>query len=348
MAEVDCLKHEAERMARTFLKSLLIGKLRHSRRSGTAGFTLLELLIVSLISGLLISGLMYLVVELLAADQRESSRTETQRDMQMAMDYISTELKEAVYVYTGECMAGTVVPCPGLAASLPTVFTADSTPVLAFWKQQPIPNALRVSQCSQGTQTLGGQPVPCILGNSYSLVVYSLNTANAAQTWQGRARITRYALSEFNSAGTARTTGYAQVSSNFDGWTSTTPRPTGTPDVLVDFVDDGVGATTVVGAGNPDCPNDPSIPGTEYLPSPITSASPTTVAPAAKSFFACVNRLTLTSTPYRDVVLFLRGSISGRPGFRGADRAFLPTLETRVLTRGVLQREPGRATGTGP
>ena len=335
-------------MARTFLKSLLIGKLRRSRRSGTAGFTLLELLIVALIAGLLISGLMYLVVELLAADQRESSRTETQRDMQMALDYISTELKEAVYVYTGECMAGSaLLGCPGLAASLPSVFTADSTPVLAFWKQQRIPNELRRTQCSAGTQTLGGQPVPCIIGHSYSLVVYSLSTANAAQTWQGRARITRYALTEFNSAGTARTPGYVSVSSNFGAWESSpTARPTGTPDVLVDFVDDGVGATTVVGAGNPTCPEDLSIPGNEYLPSPIITGSPTTVAPAAKSFYACVNNLTLSSTPYRDVVLFLRGNISGRPGFRGADRAFLPALETRVLTRGVLQREPGRATGT--
>lgn len=342
-------------MARTFLKSLLIGKLRRSRRSAAAGFTLLELLVVSLIAGLLISGLMYLVVELLAADQRESSRTETQRDMQMAMDYISTELKEAVYVYTGECMAGTAASgCPGLAASLPTVFTANSTPVLAFWKQQRIPNALRLSQCSGAlgaNQTLGGQPVPCILGHSYSLVVYSLSTANPTQTWQGRARITRYALTEFNSAGTARTPGYAPVSSNFNMWTSATPRPSGTPDVLVDFVDDGVGATTVVGAGNPTCPVDSTITGTGpvYLPSPVLSASPTTVAPAAKSFYACVNNLPselASTTYYQDVVLFLRGSISGRPGFRDANRAFLPALETRVLTRGVLQREPGRATGT--
>lgn len=330
-------------MAKTFLKSLITRKIRRSRGSDTAGFTLIELLIVALISGLLISGLMYLVVELLTADQRESSRTETQREMQMALDYISTELKEAVYVYTGACMAGAASSgCPGLATSLPTVFTTENTPVLAFWKQQPIPNALRRSQCAAGTQTLGGQPVPCIVGNSYSLVIYSISTGNSAQTWQGRARITRYALTEFNSAGTARTTGYGEVKpSNFGLWTSAVPKPTGSPDVLVDFVDDGVGATAVVGAANPSCPT------ADYLPSPVLAASPTTVAPAAKSFFACVNNLSLSSTPYRDVVLFLRGSVSGRPGFRGADRAFLPTLETRVLTRGVLQREPGRATGTG-
>jgi prepilin-type N-terminal cleavage/methylation domain-containing protein len=335
---VECLKYEAGRMAKKFIKSLIMRKLRRSGSSGAAaGFTLLELLIVALISGLLISGLMYLVVELLTADQRESSRTETQRDMQMALDYMSTELKEAVYVYSGACIAGVTssgCPAAGLAASLPAAVSTNSTPVLAFWKQQLIPSELR-NQCAAGTQAAD---VPCITGNSYSLVVYSLSTANPGATWQGRARITRYALTQFT--GTARTAGYGEPTpSNFGLWTSTGGRAGGTPAVLVDFVDDAAGANTVVGTGNPTCPAD-------YLPSPVIAASPTTVAPAAKSFFACVNNLSLSSTPYRDVVLFLRGSVFGRPGFRGADRAFLPALEARVLTRGVLQREPARSTGT--
>ena len=333
---VECFKHEAGRMTKTFLKSLIVRKMRRSRRSATAGFTLLELLIVSLISGLLISGLMYLVVELLTADQRESSRTETQRDMQMAMDYMSTELKEAVYVYSGACIAGVAssgCPAAGLAASLPTAVSTNSTPVLAFWKQQLIPSDLR-NQCANGTQAAD---VPCIVGSSYSLVVYSLSTANTGSTWQGRARITRYALTQFT--GTTRTAGYGEPSpSNFGGWTSLGGRAGGTPAVLVDFVDNSVGANTVVGTGNLICPPD-------YLPSPVLAASSMTVAPAAKSFFACVNNLSLSSTPYRDVVLFLRGSVSGRPGFRDADRAFLPALEARVLTRGVLERKPASSTG---
>lgn len=335
---VECFKHEAGRMAKTFLKSLIMRKLHRSGSSGAAaGFTLLELLIVALISGLLISGLMYLVVELLTADQRESSRTETQRDMQMALDYMSTELKEAVFVYSGACIAGVAssgCPAAGLAASLPAAVSTNSTPVLAFWKQQQIPNELRI-QCAARPQAAD---VPCIVGNSYSLVVYSLSTANTG-TWQGRARITRYALTQFS--GTTRTAGYGEgpPPSNFGSWASTGGPAGGTPAVLVDFVDDAVGANTVVGTGNPTCPAD-------YLPSPVVAAAPTTVAPAAKSFFACVNNLSLSSTPYRDVVLFLRGSVSGRPGFRGADRAFLPALETRVLTRGVLLREPARSTGT--
>ena len=110
----------------------------------------------------------------------------------------------------------------------------------------------------------------------------------------------------------------------------------------MDFVDDNVGATTVVGAVNLTCPT------ADYLPSPVSAAAPTTVIPAARSFFACVKDTTTLSNSYRDVVLFLRGSVSGRPGFRDADRAFLPALEARVLTRGVLGREPASSTGTGP
>jgi len=333
-------------MTKTFLKSLIMRKMRRSRSSATAGFTLLELLIVSLISGLLISGLMYLVVELLTVDQRESSRTETQRDMQMALDYMSTELKEAVFVYSGACMAGTTAGttasrCNALATSLPTLFTATSTPVLAFWKQQPIPNALRLAQCAAGTQTLGGRSVPCTAGSSYSLVVYSLvlNTPNPPSPWKGKARITRYALTEFNSAGTARTAGYGRDVTPSGAWQAIPPLAGITPDVLVDFVDDNVGATTVVGAVNLTCPT------ADYLPSPVSAAASTTVIPAARSFFACVKDTTTLSNSYRDVVLFLRGSVSGRPGFRDADRAFLPALEARVLTRGVLGREPASSTG---
>lgn len=315
-------------MAKTFLKSLILRKIRRSRGSDTAGFTLIELLIVALISGLLISGLMYLVVELLTADQRESSRTETQREMQMALDYISTELKEAVYVYTGACMAGVASGCYPLADSLPAAVSRNSIPVLAFWKQQQIPKELR-DDCARGTQAAD---VPCIVGNSYSLVVYSLSTDPGA-AWQGRARITRYALTQF--AGRTPVERYVTPKpSSFGGWRRSPGTSTGgdsSPAVLVDFVDDGAGANTVVGANNPTCP-------TDYLPSPATTE-------ASKSFFACVNNL--PGNPYRDVVLFLRGSVYGRPGFRTAERAFLPALETRVRMRGVLEREPSSAAGTG-
>ncbi|NJO66710.1 MAG: type II secretion system protein, partial [Leptolyngbyaceae cyanobacterium RM1_405_57] len=111
-------------MAASFLKQQF-GRLFQSRQKRkSSGFTLIELLVVIVIAGGIISGLMYLVVELLGVDQRESSRTETQREMQLAMDYIASELREAVYVYDGRCFAGisTANPptnCPALINYLP-------------------------------------------------------------------------------------------------------------------------------------------------------------------------------------------------------------------------------------
>ena len=77
------------------------------RRSSAKGFTLIELLVALLIGGIISSALLYGVVELLQTNQRESSRAETQREMQLALDYISSELREAVFVYDGGCLVGT-------------------------------------------------------------------------------------------------------------------------------------------------------------------------------------------------------------------------------------------------
>lgn len=342
---------------------------KHTVRDRQKGFTLLELLVVTLIAGGIVSGLTYIVVELLTADQREASRTETQQDMQAAMDYISNELREAVYVYKGECLQtggdGTVGGCPGLIPYLPASVSSQSVPVIAFWKQEPLPDAVR-NQCaaSNGVLQVGGQAVPCLTAHSYSLVVYSLSKENTSNNWRGRARITRYALTEFTNAG-QRNSGYVNpgVYNNFESWpfgtdpagggaivnlqNIVTPggRPTGTPVVLTDFVDDGSGAQAIGLPGTPSCPNL----GTSYSASPTNTSLSSLGFANVRSFYACVSintstasGVTTSSTPRdenRDMILFLRGNAYGKAGIVD-DRGFLPTLETRVLSRGVLDRTP--------
>ncbi|HIK57213.1 MAG TPA: prepilin-type N-terminal cleavage/methylation domain-containing protein [Synechococcales cyanobacterium M55_K2018_004] len=374
-------------MTKRLLRSLIQIWLKSCRRSPSAGFTLLEVLIVALIAGAIVSGLLFMIVQLLTADQQESSRTETQREMQLAMDFIASELREAVYVYTGSCLRGTtatptsVRDCPGLPAYLPASLSAASTsattgsvPVLAFWRQNRIPRGLQ-ERCRTETTipTVGGVEVPCVSGHSYALVVYSLSLANPSNTWQGEARITRYMLEEFQrnssvSSETApnsfvRTPGYVNPSlygNIFDSWpwygnASNTivnmqltngGRPTGNPQVLVDYVDDGRVGTAVSGTAD-----DNPIIGTgtgATLCDPLTgtpTTAPFEISPHpemlnrdrfrnVRSFYACVSRL--PTTQYREVQLFLRGNANGRPGV-GTD-AFLPTLETRVLSRAVLER----------
>lgn len=68
-------------------------------RSDRGGFTLLELLVSMIISSIVVSGLLYLVVEIMGANQRDASRSDTQRDLQMAMDYIARDVREATFVY---------------------------------------------------------------------------------------------------------------------------------------------------------------------------------------------------------------------------------------------------------
>ncbi|TAN85658.1 MAG: prepilin-type N-terminal cleavage/methylation domain-containing protein, partial [Phormidium sp. SL48-SHIP] len=74
--------------------------------ANNSGFTLTEILVSMIIAGLVMSGLLGLMVELLTSDARETARTETQREMQMALDYISSDIRESVYVYDGNCIDG--------------------------------------------------------------------------------------------------------------------------------------------------------------------------------------------------------------------------------------------------
>lgn len=322
--------------------------LRPWQNQGTEGFTLIELLVVMLIASGIVSGLLYLVVELQQTDQRESSRSETQREMQLALDYISGELREAVYVYEGECLTGRGSRtdedfCPGIVNYIPANLTAanQSIPVLAFWKQQRLPSVVRQA-CADGSAEPG---TPCLAGSSYALIVYSLSTANPNNIWDGNARITRYALTQFDSTG-ARNPSWTNpgINQRFQQWPldaegnnlqATRPGNTGI-EVLVDFVDDGTGAI----ADNVPLWNNvgQACPGTDEYNLSLDEDSLTGAFANAKTFYACVSDTPIIQN--RDTIVYLRGNARGRPGV-GGNNTFLPTLETRVLSRVVLGKSPG-------
>ena len=206
------------------------------KRTDRRGFTLIELLVAILISGLIVSGLLYLVVEVLGINQKDAARSDTQRDMQLAMDYITRDLREAFYVYGAvdestsdvpgapmdlvSCLSGKGDPvvrgqkslCPGLLNYLPSYLKTSladpnnvNIPVLAFWKPEPLPETV-ASYCTlpENLKNIGltvpNNPidrVPCVAQRMYTLVVYSLNTKNTNNIWRGKARITRYTLPHF-------------------------------------------------------------------------------------------------------------------------------------------------------
>ncbi|TVQ18668.1 MAG: type II secretion system protein [Leptolyngbya sp. DLM2.Bin15] len=312
---------------------------RHARRTAqktTAGFTMIEVLIAAALAGMIISGLLYLVLELMGTNQREAARDETQQDMQNALDYVSSELRESVYIYPPVCLTGRGAPgsddfCPGVLNHLPPNLTQNSVPVVAFWKQERFPDAV-LQACANGGAPPGTN---CINGHSYSLIVYLLSDG---ANWDGQAQLSRYALTEFTQGGALRA-GYTNpgAQQNFRTWPFLGDEnlqagiPDGRPDVLVDFVDRGTGANAqFVSANQSVCP-------TDYTVSPPDALLAATGFDGVRSFYACIGPSATNRNT--EVILRLRGNADGRAGAQN-ENSFMTALETRVLSRGVIGKTP--------
>lgn len=339
------------------------------------GFTLLELLVSIVIGAFITLLLMGLVLDLAEVNQRDASRSNVQQEMQTAIDYLVQDLREAVFVYNGQCLAGgsitigtTLSRCPGIVNHIPAALsTGGSTPILAFWRTEPLPEGI-AKYCSDNTNE--GLPNPavrnamettnlvsvCVSGKTYSLVVYSLNTSNADSVWAGQARLTRYRLTRFRdnavSAADDRNlkdyvdpthaplTTFVQWPLSTTGTNLQTTRPpldSGDNPVLLDFVsakfktDAGVDVT-------PSCQDFIDSTATSFQ-DPANQITPLTATNPPRSFYACVRGggLSATAGQNQDVLLSLVGNLTGKPGYPKAGPQVAP-IQTRVLIRGIVAR----------
>ncbi len=328
----------------THLLQFLLSRLEFiTKKPKATGFTLIELLVSMLMAGIIISSLLYLMVNLLQTDQKEAATNQTQGEMQAAMDYITSDLRDAVYVYDDVTK---------LSSYLPN-FGTDHKPILAFWKPESVAEQsgqTLPSDCTLETFT-ALQKQECaslrVRQNTYTLVVY-LQSKGEGGEWKGQSRIRRYQLRKYTTISTlTKSTGYidpSQTNTSFQQWprdiTSTaSPKPglqdpllsasSGSASVLVDFVDDPTNQVTI-----------PSCPSTEYIRTPISPASP--ALPNSTSFFACVRNEANSVGLNQDVIVFLRGNPVGKTGiFTFANRQ-LPTLQSQVVARGVLDKTPSQ------
>ncbi len=196
-------------------------RLARSPMMRTKGFTLTELLVVLIIGSIIVTTLLSLVNELLKTNQRETAKSETQRDMQMALDYIASDLREAVYVYDPTCHSVTTpLSCPsydqyipaGVHTGVPPVAdgqsTAGSLAVLAFWKADPLsPEDLRpieaAGYCGKyaaGSDLLKECDQIRRQKRTLTLVVYSQQwdqKDDPTSKWKGKSRIVRYELKKY-------------------------------------------------------------------------------------------------------------------------------------------------------
>ncbi|PIG91373.1 prepilin-type N-terminal cleavage/methylation domain-containing protein [Gloeocapsopsis sp. IPPAS B-1203] len=320
------------------------------QRHSNTGFTLIELLVSAVVGSTVVSALLGLVINILETDRQDLVRNQLQQEMQNALDYISEDIKESVYVYSGECIQGQGTAadpstfCPGIINHIPV--SDKSVPVLAFWKVELLPDGC------QSTLGLSEVNDPCynsrIANRTFSLVVYYLRQNQASESnspWQGKARITRYVLSQFNSESPPKqNAGYfnpLQAGTSFRFWPFTrntsgvlenqqtsTNFPTASginPAVLVDFVDD-----------TPDAENSTTICPSEYVLTPSNKSLEDRGLAKVRGFYACVRE---QQNQQPDVIVHLRGNTHRRQG--GYGEVTLSNLKVHVLGRGVIDKKPG-------
>jgi prepilin-type N-terminal cleavage/methylation domain-containing protein len=309
------------------------------------GFTLIELLMVLLMGGIVFSGLLWLMNNILQSNQYELAKSQTQQETRMAMDYIAEELQEAVYVYDGEALEE-------LLESSKFTLQNDQKyiPVLAFWKIESLPynsqdSLPNESNCDNVNVDEDECQSLLIERQSYTFVLYTLDKEDTTD-WSGKSRIRRYQLRKYSEVDTNKLTRNPQyldpgTESSFTNWPSPNEDFDGTvnavnidpseSETLVDFIDwaDTTDTTTL-----PNCitktNNNP------YNPTPIYDPSK-----YPYGFFACVRleREDDDGPPImsnQDVIVFLKGNAKGKSGLMSDNP--LSLLSTQVQIKGVIDK----------
>ena len=172
------------------LLRLLLKSQPQRNRSGSAqtekGMTLVELLVGSIMAFLIITPMIGFVVDMLNTDRREQVKSNTEQDIQAAVDFIAQDLSQAIYIYDKRALDGP----PGLneqpvRPQLPQD-TNGGQPILVFWKRQQLRNSLPINP----TVANSVKPKQCETQNQkcndtyvLSLVAYYQITNNNSSTW---------------------------------------------------------------------------------------------------------------------------------------------------------------------
>ena len=126
------------------LLRLLLKSQHQQNRSGRVqtekGMTLIELLIGTVMAFLIITPMLGFVVDMLNTDRREQVKSNTEQDIQAAVDFIAQDLSQAIYIYDNSANG---VPALTTGTFIPTV--TNGTPILVFWKRQQLKNSLPIT-----------------------------------------------------------------------------------------------------------------------------------------------------------------------------------------------------------
>lgn len=300
-------------------------------QSKTSGFTLIELLVAIIISAIVLSALLSFMVDILRTDRREQAKSTSEQELQAALDYITRDLQQAVYIYDATGIGE-------IRNQLPEPSATDKMPVLVFWKREFLKDAVAVNT------GFDDQFV-------YSLVAYYLikdQTGCQGSPWSCTARVGRFQIKDGISTETGYLSGYQpdagfrlfsigssdSVSASMNAWTKNGTYTTGI-DTLVDFVDHTL-ATTAPGALNPVCP-----PNTQQIPQ-YTGSGGSVAVDALKtgSFYTCVDSSRTIAKVYLRGNAFARtigkSQMANQSQYRQTLSPFYPSVSAQVQGRGLL------------
>jgi type II secretory pathway pseudopilin PulG len=305
------------------LQWLLSKQLKHNRvKQKSNGFTLIELLVGLLLAFLIIIPLLGFMLNILDSDRKEQAKALTEQELKSALDYITRDLQQAVYIYDADGINE-------IRDQLPEYSQKNNYfPVLVFWKRQYISGGLTVGTGTDDTFV-------------YSLVAYYLIKDNNT-TWSKAARIGRFQISngygQTDSAKeSTRDSGFQLFNLNDEGdlkskmnrWVKKTGENYNQQILpLIDYVDQTTTGTTVNPA--PTCSTGQMIPSFSG-----TGDSVATNDVKTRGFYVCVDSAKTVAEVY------LRGNSLARLqdsniDFNNNIRAYYPQVSTRVQGIGYL------------
>ena len=263
----------------------------------SGGFTLVELLVALAMSSIIITLLLQFMISVITTDSDEEIKINSEQEIQIALDYISRDLQEAIYIYDAA----------GINAIKPQLrYPNDNTktPILVFWKREILDND------SAGE-------------DNSSLVVYYLDNSSST-IWSKAARISRWQIKKnnpgFNPFNIAQSNTVEDAMIN---WKKSGTAYTDAADVLIDYVDQ----TT-------DSPPAATCPANTTTP-PITwsTITPSTITPSngMTGFYVCVDKANTTAKVFiRGNALARRESNPNLIKYENGKKSYFPTANAIV------------------
>ncbi len=191
------------------LRFLLANQLKcHRQAQKTSGFTLLELLMAMVLAFLVITPLLGFVVNIMETDRKEQAKANSEQELKAALDYITQDLQQAVYIYDADGLtknnskilgsSGIKNQIPPVAAGVSGCAANSCVPVLVFWKREERRQVVKVNpNGSSCPPPAGAVSNNCNDAYVYSLVGYYLISDNStSNTWSNSARIARFQIND--------------------------------------------------------------------------------------------------------------------------------------------------------